>query len=245
MAADNALTLFLPLELDHLRMALSAQKVTRADIPPDISRDWLLPDGRARLQVLPKPDVRGSAGLAEFVDQVTRIAPDAGGSAVTIVATSATIVGAFRDAAIGALVAILIILTFILRRPLDVILVGAPLVLSAMLTLYVVVLLGLPLNFANVIALPLLLGVGVSFNVYFVMNWRAGLTAPLGSATARAVLFSALTTGTAFGSLALSAHPGTASMGVLLLISLACTLIASLLFVPTFLAAIGPPRRGG
>ncbi|MGD0431237.1 MAG: MMPL family transporter [Acetobacteraceae bacterium] len=245
MAADNALTLFLPLELDHLRMALSAQKVTRADIPPDISRDWLLPDGRARLQVLPKPDVRGSAGLAEFVDQVTRIAPDAGGSAVTIVATSATIVGAFRDAAVGALVAILIILTFILRRPLDVILVGAPLVLSAMLTLYVVVLLGLPLNFANVIALPLLLGVGVSFNVYFVMNWRAGLTAPLGSATARAVLFSALTTGTAFGSLALSAHPGTASMGVLLLISLACTLIASLLFVPTFLAAIGPPRRGG
>jgi uncharacterized protein len=88
----------------------------------------------------------------------------------------------------------------------------------------------------------LLLGVGVSFNVYFIMNWRAGMTSPLGSATARAVLFSALTTGTAFGSLALSAHPGTASMGVLLLISLACTLIGSLLFVPTILSALGPPR---
>jgi predicted RND superfamily exporter protein len=113
-----------------------------------------------------------------------------------------------------------------------------------LLTLYVAVLLGLPLNFANIIALPLLLGVGVSFNVYFVMNWRAGLTAPLGSATARAVLFSALTTGTAFGSLALSGHPGTASMGVLLLISLGCTLIASLVFVPAFLAALGPPRPG-
>jgi uncharacterized protein len=90
--------------------------------------------------------------------------------------------------------------------------------------------------------LPLLLGVGVSFNVYFVMNWRAGLTSPLSSATARAILFSALTTGTAFGSLALSRHPGTASMGVLLLISLGCTLIASLVFVPSVLAAIGPPR---
>ena len=139
--------------------------------------------------------------------------------------------------------AILVILSLVLRRALDVILVAAPLLpVWALLTLYIAVLLGLPLNFANIIALPLLLGVGVSFNVYFIMNWRAGRTAPLGSATARAVLFSALTTGTAFGSLALSAHPGTASMGVLLLISLGCTLAASLVFVPSLLAALGSPR---
>jgi predicted RND superfamily exporter protein len=243
MATNNALTRFLPLQLDHLRAALSARKVTRADIPPDISRDWLLPDGRARLQVVPKPEAQGGAGLEEFTAEVTSVAPTAGGSAVTIVATSATIVGAFKTAAAGALLAILVILSLTLRRLLDVILVMMPLVLSALLTLYVAVLLGLPLNFANIIALPLLLGVGVSFNVYFVMNWRAGLTAPLSSATARAILFSALTTGTAFGSLALSGHPGTASMGVLLLISLGCTLVASLMFVPAVLAAIGPPRQ--
>ena len=112
-------------------------------------------------------------------------------------------------------------------------------------------LLPLPLNFANVIALPLLLGVGVSFNIYFVMNWRAqgGVTAPdgrgpLASPTARAVAFSALTTGTAFGSLALSHHPGTASMGTLLLLSLACTLLASLVFVPALLALFRPHRNG-
>jgi predicted RND superfamily exporter protein len=93
--------------------------------------------------------------------------------------------------------------------------------------------------------LPLLLGVGVSFNIYFVMNWRSGQGDPLGSATARAIVFSALTTGTAFGSLALSGHPGTASMGVLLLISLGCTLLASLLFIPALLAGLSvrnPPR---
>jgi predicted RND superfamily exporter protein len=117
----------------------------------------------------------------------------------------------------------------------------APLLLSALLTLLITVLLPLPLNFANIIALPLLLGVGVSFNIYFVMNWRAGQHRPLGSATARAILFSALTTGTAFGSLALSAHPGTASMGKLLLISLGCTLIASLVFIPALLASLTPP----
>jgi hopanoid biosynthesis associated RND transporter like protein HpnN len=244
MAANAALTRFLPLQLDQLRASLSAARVTRSDIPAIISRDWMLPDGRARLQVVPKPDARAGAGLAAFTREVTQLAPNAGGSAVTIEATSATIVGAFRTAAIGALLAVLVILTVTLRRVLDVVLVMMPLVLSALLTLFLAVLLALPLNFANIIALPLLLGVGVSFNVYFVMNWRAGQTAPLASATARAILFSALTTGTAFGSLALSAHPGTASMGTLLLISLGCTLVASLLFVPAVLAALGSPRHG-
>ena len=111
-----------------------------------------------------------------------------------------------------------------------------------MLTVVAAVLLPLPLNFANIIALPLLLGVGVSFNVYFVMNWRAGRDHPLGSATARAVLFSALTTATAFGSLALSRHPGTASMGALLLLSLGCTLLSTMLFVPALLAQVRPPE---
>jgi hypothetical protein len=243
MAANAALTRFLPLQLDHLRASMSASKVTRADVPPDIANDWVLPDGRARLQVLPKADLPEPGGLEAFVAEVIRVAPNAGGSAVTIVSTSTTIVNAFRTAGISALLAILLILSLILRRPLDVLLVAAPLVLSAMLTLYVAVLLGLPLNFANIIALPLLLGVGVSFNVYFIMNWRAGRAGLLGSATARAVLFSALTTSTAFGSLALSAHPGTASMGVLLLISLGCTLLSSLVFVPSLLAALGSPRK--
>ena len=238
MATNRALTEFLPEQLDNLRTALNAAPVTLASLPPDLTRDWLLPDGRVRTQVLSTPQARSSAGLQEFVAQVTAIAPDAGGSAVTIEATSQTIVNAFRDAAIIAVVAITIILLLALRRVLDVGLVLAPLILSALMTLLVAVLLPLPLNFANIIALPLLLGVGVSFNIYFVMNWRAGRHAILGSATARAIVFSALTTGTAFGSLALSGHPGTASMGRLLLISLACTLLASLVFIPALLSSV-------
>jgi predicted RND superfamily exporter protein len=139
--------------------------------------------------------------------------------------------------------AISVILFVALRRPLDVSLVLAPLLLSSLMTVVVVVLIPLLLNYANIIALPLLLGVGVSFNIYFVMNWRAGRTSVLGSATARAILFSALTTGTAFGSLALSQHPGTASMGTLLVISLGCTLVASLIFIPALLAALPRPRH--
>ncbi len=242
-ATDAALTRFLPGQLAHLRVALTAEPVTLTSIPADFARDWVLPDGRARVQVNPRPEAQTPAGLKQFVQQVTSVAPNAGGSAVTIAATADTIVGAFREAAIYAVIAIALILFALLRRVLDVSLVMAPLLMSALLTLLIVVLLPLPLNFANIIALPLLLGVGVSFNIYFVMNWRAGQTRPLGSATARAILFSALTTATAFGSLALSGHPGTASMGKLLLISLGCTLLASLVFIPALLASLTPPTR--
>jgi hopanoid biosynthesis associated RND transporter like protein HpnN len=243
LAMNGALTRFLPVEIDQLRTALSAQPVTLADLPDDIKRDWLLPDGRARVQVTAKPAARDSRGLRDLVAEVATVTPDAGGSAVQIVATADTIVGAFRTAAFGALAAIAVILLVALRRILDAALVLAPLLLSALMTVIVIALLPLPINFANIIALPLLLGVGVSFNIYFVMNWRAGRPRMLGSATARAVVFSALTTGSAFGSLALSRHPGTASMGELLLISLACTLVATLAFIPALLAALGPAKR--
>ncbi|HTU55944.1 MAG TPA: MMPL family transporter [Acetobacteraceae bacterium] len=241
-AVDGALTRFLPLELDRLRTALGAAPAALASVPPDIARDWVLPDGRARIEVLPVAAARNSEGLHRFVAEVTRVAPNAAGTAVNVVASSDTIVGAFRSAAVSALLAIAAILLAALRRPRDAALVLAPLLLSAALTVLAMVLLPLRLNYANIIALPLLLGVGVSFNIYFVMNWRAGRRDMLASATARAVLFSALTTGTAFGSLAVSGQPGTASMGELLLISLGCTLLASLVFVPALLAALARAR---
>ncbi|CAH2600592.1 MMPL family transporter [Rhodovastum atsumiense] len=244
LETDAALTRYLPLQLGRLRTALDAKPVTLASIPQDIARDWRLPDGRARVQVLPRAQARDSVGLHAFVAEVQGIAPEAAGSAVTIVGSATTIVGAFRSAALLALGAIAIILALVLRRVIDVLLVMAPLLLAALMTVVGATVWQLPLNFANIIALPLLLGVGVSFNIYFVMNWRAGADRFLGTATARAIIFSALTTGTAFGSLALSAHPGTASMGDLLMLSLGCTLIATLLFVPTLLRALNLWSRG-
>jgi hopanoid biosynthesis associated RND transporter like protein HpnN len=238
---NTALVRFLPAQLGRLRLALAATPVTAADVPAYIRRDYVLPDGRARIQAVPKIAVTDSHLLRRFVTEVKGVAPDAGGAAVSIVATSDTITGAFIQAALSATVAIAIILLVALRRVVDAALVLAPLLLSAAMTAAIIVLAGMSLNFANIIALPLLLGVGVSFNIYFVMNWRAGERALLASPTTAAVIFSALTTGTAFGSLAVSSHPGTASMGTLLLISLGCTLVATLVFVP---ALLGLVRRG-
>jgi hopanoid biosynthesis associated RND transporter like protein HpnN len=243
MAANEALVRFLPAQIARLRLALSARQVTAADVPALLRRDYVTPDGRARIEVVPRQAVSQGDALRRFVAQVKAVAPDAGGPAVAIAATAATVTAAFIQAGLSAILAIAVILVAALRRLRDAALVLAPLLLSASMTALIVVAAGMSLNYANVIALPLLLGVGVSFNIYFVMNWRDGEAARLASPTARAVVFSALTTGTAFGSLAVSYHPGTASMGTLLLISLACTLLATLIFVPALLAAVGASKQ--
>jgi predicted RND superfamily exporter protein len=148
-------------------------------------------------------------------------------------------VQAFAIAGALALGSIAILLFIVLRRISDVLLTLVPLLLAGLVTLEICVLIGLKLNFANIIALPLLLGLGVAFKIYFVMAWRAGVTELLQSSLTRAVFFSALSTATAFGSLWLSSHPGTSSMGKLLALSLVCTLAAAVLFQP---ALMGPPR---
>jgi len=107
-------------------------------------------------------------------------------------------------------------------------------------TLQVSVIVGMPLNFANIIALPLLLGVGVAFKIYYIMAWRAGQTNLLQSSLTRAVFYSALATATAFASLCFSSHPGTSSMGQLLAMSLISTLAAAVLFQPVLM---GRPRE--
>ena len=94
----------------------------------------------------------------------------------------------------------------------DVLLTLVPLLLAAVVTLELCALLNFPLNYANIIALPVLLGVGVAFKIYYVMAWRSGQSDFLQSPLTRAVLFSALMTATAFGSLSFSSHPGMASM---------------------------------
>ena len=231
----------IPNRLQDVRLALDAQKVTLDNIPPAVKRDWVAADGRALVEVYPKGDPRDNAVLHRFVKAVRAIAPDATGSPVTIQESARTVIGAFVTAGIIAVAAIALLLLAVLRRVRDVVVVLVPLLLAGLLTLATTAAFDLPLNYANIIALPLLLGIGVSFDIYFVMRWRAGNSDLLQSSTARAILFSALTTGTAFGSLALSNHPGTASMGALLTISLGYTLLCTFVVLPALLGR--PPAQ--
>ena len=149
---------------------------------------------------------------------------------------------AFIHAGIWALIVISVLLWLALRRVTDVLLTLVPLLVAGAVTMEICVLIGLPLNFANIVAWPLMLGIGVAFKIYYVTAWRSGRTNLLQTSLTRAIFFSALTTATAFGSLWLSSHPGTASMGKLLALSLITTLAAVLLFQP---ALMGKPRDIG
>ena len=203
-------------------------------------RDWLTPDGRARVEVAAKGDVNDSKTMDRFVAAVLSVAPEATGNPILIRESANAVVQAFLEAGVLALVSITLILAVVLRRMSDVLVTLVPLLLAGVVTMELTVLIGLPLNFANIIALPLLLGVGVAFKIYYVLAWRGGETSLLASPLTRAVMFSAMTTATAFGSLWFSNHPGTSSMGKLLALSLLTTLAAAVLFQPILM---GPPRR--
>jgi hopanoid biosynthesis associated RND transporter like protein HpnN len=234
--AQAAVATPLQLTLDQIRTQLKATPVTLNTLPSDLVADWRTKDGPVRLQVLPRADRTDNEFLRRFATAVQTVAPDATGAPINTSASADSVVDAFLQAAAYSVIVIMVLLAVVLRRTRDVVLTMLPVLLSGLLTFATCGLLDLPLNFTNIIALPLLFGVGVAFNIYFVMAWRAGETAMLTSSLMRAVVFSALTTAMAFGALWLSSHPGTATMGRLLMIALGWELLVTLLFRPALLA---------
>jgi len=224
--------------LGQLSASLAPAQVTLASMPAQMKEEWIARDGTARIQVFPKDTSNNPKALSQFSDAVRKVAPDASGAPISIRESGRTIVRAFAWAGLLSFVAILVLLMAVLKRAADVLRTLAPLILAGLLTVGSCVVLNLQLNFANIIALPLLLGIGVAFNIYFVVAWRAGGRNLLQSSLTRAVIFSAATTASGFGTLWLSRHPGTASMGELLMISLFWTLVTTLFVSP---ALLGPP----
>jgi uncharacterized protein len=242
---DKAQAIFVdPLKvvLDQLKNSLQAQPVSLKTLPADLVSTWKTKDGLQRIEALPRGDPNDNDTLRKFAAAVLSAEPNAIGGPVSILKSGDTVVKAFIHAGIWALVVISLLLWLALRRVTDVLLTLVPLLVAGAVTMEICVLIGLPLNFANIVALPLMLGIGVAFKIYYVTAWRSGRTNLLQTSLTRAIFFSALTTATAFGSLWLSSHPGTASMGKLLALSLVTTLAAVLLFQP---ALMGKPRDVG
>ena len=238
--AQAAFVIPLQVALGTLRGYLGAQQVSRDTLPASITRQWVSSDGKSRVEAIPRGDPNDTEVLRVFATAILKVYPEAVGSPVSILESGRTVVSAFIHAGLYALVSIAILLWLVLRRFTDMLLTLVPLLVAGAVTLEICVLIGMPMNFANIIALPLLLGVGVAFKIYYITAWRAGQTNLLQTSLTRAVIWSALTTATAFGSLWLSNHPGTSSMGKLLALSLVCTLAAAVLFQP---ALMGAPRE--
>ncbi len=239
--ATAALVPPLKITIQSLRDTLDASKITIESIPAYLKGLYISPvTGQARVEIAPAGDPNSNANMVKFAEQVKSVSLHATGQPVAIQSAGTTVKHAFIEAGAIAIASIFVILWLVLKRVGDVLLTLVPLLLAAVVTLEITVLIDMPLNFANIIALPLLLGLGVAFKIYFVLAWRAGTKKLLQSSLTRAVFWSALTTATAFGSLWASKHPGTSSMGKLMALSLVCTLAAAILFQP---ALMGPPRK--
>lgn len=223
--------------LGRLRALLDAEPVHLDSLPADLRAQWISASGRARIEVTPNGLISSPDDRRRFVSAVQRVAPDVAGDAVTVVASGATILKAFGFAGALSGAAILLILLAVFRSLYWSMLAIAPILVAGLMTFATCALTGVPLNLENMIALPLLLAIGVAFNIYFIAAYAGGVTRPLRTPLAQGVLFSALTTGASFAALTLSDHPGTASLGQLLLIALGWILVSTLVALPALFHA--------
>lgn len=234
---ERRLLATLPRRLISLRDALQADRVSYDDIPPAVRSREIASDGRARLQVFPNEDLRKRNALVRFVKAVREIAPRATGAPVIILEAGHTVIRSFLEAGVISGLLITVMLTILLGRIRGLLLVYLPLILAAVLTVAASVLLAQPFNFANVIVLPLLFGLGVASAIHLIVRSQEEVSRRdvLSTSTPRAVVFSALTTIGSFGTIALSSHPGTASMGLLLTLAIAFTLLSTLVVLPALM----------
>lgn len=232
-------SVFEPLEVlwDDLVTALRADGVTRDDIPPELEARWIGAEGTHRLQILPAEDVGQLDALQEFVGEVGAIAPEATDLPAVYLGAGQEVVKAFGYALMIALAGIGIVLFGVFRNPSRVIQVLLPLILAGGATGGLAYVVGLPMNFANIIVLPLLFGLGVDNGIHIVHRFRVGATARaiFSSTTARGVLLSGTTTLLSFSSLAFTSHRGMATLGQLLSVGVFMILAYTLIVLPAFL----------
>ncbi len=227
----------LPGRLKSLQLSLEAAPFGVQDLPADLVRRWVTPDGRYRVEILPRQDLNDNRAMLHFINAVTRIEPDATGYPVVTHESSMVVARAFKKAFALSLAAIVLLLLVLMPRRLDALLVLLPLVLSALFTGACMALFRLPLNFANIIALPLILGIGVDNGIHMVHRYHTvgrDARALLHSSTVRGIVFATLTTICSFGNLALSPHLGMASMGKLLTVGIGASLLCTLVILPAF-----------
>ncbi len=241
---ESAVFAWLPDLIGDLGESLLAEPFSIEDLPEDFRSRWLAADGRALIEIVPAEDLRSQDARRRFVAAVQSVTQAASGPPVIITEAGRAVIGAYQMAAVIAVAAICALLIVLLRRVAAVLLVLAPLCLAALLTVAATVIFDLPFNFANVIVLPLVFGLGVAGGLHIVLRARqAGADRLLETSTPRAVLFSALTTIGSFGALALSSHRGTASMGLLLTIAIGLTMLSTLVVLPVLLNSVARWRE--
>jgi len=228
----------LPPRLNDLKLSLQAESFSLKDLPKGLKARWIARDGRWRVEIFPSQNLNSRHEMIRFIRAVRKYEPDVTGYPVLIYEGGKVVSGAFKQAFAMSLTAIVLLLLFLMPHKKDTLLVMIPLILAGMLTGAIMELAGISLNFANIIALPLILGIGVDNGIHIVHRFRYMNAHPseiFATSTSRGILFSTLTTICSFGNLAVSPHQGMASMGKLLAIGVGLTLVCTMVLLPALL----------
>ncbi len=232
--------------LEDLRRAARSESPGVADLPEEIRARFLTKSGRLLAFLHPAHTVFEQQSLERFVEASRRISPDAAGWPMVFRSMSGRITSGFYLAAGAAAALVLLILLADYRNFREAGFALVPLVMGVVWMMGGMRLLGLSYNFANLVTVPLIIGVGIDNGVHVIHRMRLegaeGMTVVLRH-TGRAILIAGLTTMIGFGSLALASHRGLASLGSVLLLGVGACLVTATVVLPNMLVAFGVARR--
>lgn len=245
-AFDERLAGDLAENLHRLKEVSTGGSITLADMPTELRDRYVGSNGKWLLRVFARESLWDFEQLEPFTKQIRAIDPEATGKPFGTVEGLLAMKDGLQRAGYYAMLVIVLVLAVDFRRPIRVLVALTPLVMGVALLLGLMGLFGLPLNPANMIAFPLVLGVGIDNGVHVLHDWlirrregRGGISYAIG----RGVLVKALTTMIGFGTLMISSERGLAGLGLILTLGVGCCMVTALVFLPAVLHLIPAPAK--
>jgi len=237
----------LPEKLGLLKETLNAHTVTEADIPEKLRQRFVGKDGRFLLQIAPKNEIFNERPLEEFVTQVKHVDPHATGEPVSVYESFKILKNSYLQAFLYALAGVVLIVMIAFRSFITTVLGIAPLLAGLLLMVAGMWLFGLKFNVANIIVMPLLLGVGIDSAIYIINRYLRVGESPVqvvASSAGKGVLLNALTIMFSFGVLMVASHQGVFSIGAVMSLGMVSIVLAFLLFLPALLMLYSKKQGG-
>ena len=210
------------------------------DLPPALHHRFVGVNGKFLIQVYPKADVWQRAPQEEFVSALRTVDPNVTGTPVQLYEYETLLKNSYVQAAWYSLAAIALMVLFHFRSFSAVILALIPVAIGTLWLAGLMGWFGVPINLANIMTLPLVIGIGVTNGIHILNRYaEEGTPGILSRSTGKAVLVSGLTAIAGFGSLILAEHRGIRSLGIIMSVGIATCMVAGLTFLPALLNLIG------
>ena len=209
------------------------------DLPPALRDRFIGVTGKFLLQVYPRKDLWQRENQKEFIDAVRQVYPDLTGTPVQLYEYTDLLMKSYIQAAWYSLIAIALMVLFHFRSAIAVILALIPVAIGSLWLMGLMGLVGAEFNPANIMTLPLVIGIGVTNGIQILNRYaEEGTPSILTRSTGKAVLVSGLTAISGFGSLIVAKHRGIHSLGCVMAVGIATCMLAALTFLPALLNLI-------